>query len=78
MAARRRTVEQVRVLIVDDQETFLRAMRALIDASLGLVVVGEPDLVSSPWRYQRTGPELVLMDVHLAGMDGIEATCCAP
>lgn len=34
-------MEQVRVLIVDDQATFLRAMRAVIDATLGFVVVGE-------------------------------------
>jgi DNA-binding NarL/FixJ family response regulator len=74
MAARRRAVEQVRVLIVDDQETFLRAMRAVVDATEGFVVVGEASSGEHALEAaQHLAPELVLMDVHLPGMDGIEA-----
>lgn len=64
----------VRVLIVDDQEPFLRAMAAVVEATPGFVVVGsattgEESLVAA------TGlrPQLVLMDVNLPGIDGIEA-----
>jgi two-component system response regulator AlgR len=68
-------VDPVRVLIVDDQETFLRAMRAVVRATDGFVVVGEAR--SGEQSLQVAGtlvPDLVLMDVHLPGMDGIEAT----
>jgi DNA-binding NarL/FixJ family response regulator len=69
------TVEQVRVLIVDDQETFLRAMRAVVDATEGFVVVGEARTgEESLEAAKQLAPHLVLMDVHLPGMDGVEAT----
>jgi DNA-binding NarL/FixJ family response regulator len=68
-------VDQVRVLIVDDQETFLRAMRAVVKATDGFVVVGEARSGEQSLRAAETlAPDLVLMDVHLPGMDGIEAT----
>lgn len=66
---------EVRVLIVDDQEPFRRAMAAVVDATDGFTVVGsattgEESLVASA----ELGPDLVLMDVNLPGIDGIEAT----
>jgi two-component system response regulator AlgR len=65
----------VRVLIVDDQEPFRRAMGAVVDATDGFVVVGsattgEESLVAAA----ELRPDLVLMDVNLPGIDGIEAT----
>ena len=66
---------EVRVLIVDDQEPYRRAMAAVVDATDGFVVVGsatsgEESLdVAAELR-----PDLVLMDVNLPGIDGIEAT----
>jgi DNA-binding NarL/FixJ family response regulator len=74
MAAGRWTVDQVRVLIVDDQEMFLSAMRAVVDATEGFTVVGEAQTgEQSLEQVKSVGPDLVLMDVHLPGMDGIEA-----
>jgi DNA-binding NarL/FixJ family response regulator len=68
-------MHQVRVLIVDDQETFLRAMRAVVRATDGFVVVGEARSGEQSLQATETlAPDLVLMDVHLPGIDGIEAT----
>jgi DNA-binding NarL/FixJ family response regulator len=66
---------EVRVLIVDDQEPFRRAMAAVVDATAGFVVVGaattgEESLVAAA----ATAPDLVLMDVNLPGIDGVEAS----
>ena len=65
----------VRVLIVDDQAPFLRAMSAVIEETIGFEVVGE---TSSGEEAIVTAdallPDLVLMDVNLPGIDGVEAT----
>jgi len=65
----------VRVLIVDDQEPFRRAMAAVVEATDGFVVggfatTGEESLAAVP----ELRPDLVLMDIHLPDLDGIEAT----
>ena len=66
---------EVRVLIVDDQEPYRRAMGAVVEETDGFVVVGavtsgEESLVAAA----ELRPNLVLMDVNLPGIDGIEAT----
>jgi DNA-binding NarL/FixJ family response regulator len=68
-------MNEVRVLIVDDQETYLGAMRAVVTATDGFVVVGEARSgEQSLQAAESLAPDLVLMDVHLPGIDGIEAT----
>jgi DNA-binding NarL/FixJ family response regulator len=68
-------MNEVRVLIVDDQETFLGAMRAVVTATKGFVVVGEARSGEQSLQVADSlAPDLVLMDVHLPGIDGIEAT----
>jgi DNA-binding NarL/FixJ family response regulator len=65
----------VRVLIVDDQEPYRRAMAAVVEATDGFAVVGaatsgEESLSAAADLH----PDLVLMDVNLPGIDGVEAT----
>ena len=63
------------MLVVDDQEPFRRAMTAVVEETDGFVVVGsaasgEESLESAA----AVEPDLVLMDVHLPGIDGLEAS----
>ena len=65
----------VRVLVVDDQALFRRVMGAMVDETEGFVLVGcaasgEESIVSAGVLR----PDLVLMDVNLPGIDGMEAT----
>jgi DNA-binding NarL/FixJ family response regulator len=65
----------VRVLIVDDQEPFRMAARMVVEATDGFDVVGEvetgEDAVATA---EELDPDLVLMDVNLPGINGLEAT----
>ena len=68
-------VAVVRVLVVDDQAPFLRAMTSVVEQTHGFEVVGrassgEESLVVASELL----PDLVLMDVNLPGIDGLEAT----
>ncbi|NPC44268.1 response regulator transcription factor [Nocardioides sp. zg-1230] len=65
----------VRVVVVDDQEPFRRAAGAVVDASQGFELVGyASDGEQSLTSVLRHRPDLVLMDVNLPGIDGLEAT----
>ena len=65
----------VRVLIVDDQEAFRSAARLVVDMTDGFEVVGEAGSGEKALELvDLLRPELVLMDVKMPGIDGIEAT----
>jgi len=65
----------VQVLICDDQEAFRGAAREVVNATEGFEVVGETETgEESVVATGRLHPNLVLMDVHLPGIDGIEAS----
>ncbi len=67
--------EPVAVLIVDDQEPFRRAARAVLARSEGFELVGEAASGEEALaRVQELRPELVLMDINMPGINGIEAT----
>ena len=65
----------VQVLICDDQESFRAAAREVVNATDGFAVVGETETgEESVLAAGRLHPDLVLMDVHLPGIDGLEAS----
>jgi DNA-binding NarL/FixJ family response regulator len=65
----------VRVLIVDDQEPFRMAARMVVEATDGFEVVGEVETgEDSVTTAADLLPDLVLMDVNLPGINGLEAT----
>lgn len=64
----------VRVLIVDDQESFRAVARTVVELTAGFEVVGEATTgEDSVARARMLHPDLVLMDVNLPGMSGLEA-----
>jgi DNA-binding NarL/FixJ family response regulator len=65
----------VRVLIVDDQEPFRMAARLVVEATDGFDVVGEAETGEDSVRMaEELRPDLVLMDVNLPGINGLDAT----
>jgi DNA-binding NarL/FixJ family response regulator len=65
----------VRVLIVDDQEPFRLAARMVVEATEGFDVVGEAETgEDSVAMASELHPDLVLMDVNLPGINGLDAT----
>jgi DNA-binding NarL/FixJ family response regulator len=67
--------ECVRVWVVDDQASFRRATAATLDAMDGFVMAGECETGETAVELIRAGDaDIVLMDIHMPGMGGIEAT----
>ncbi|WP_190818554.1 response regulator [Saccharopolyspora pogona] len=67
--------EATSVLVVDDEPLIRSGLRALIDAEPDLTVVGEAgDGAEVLPLVRRLRPDVVLMDVRMPGVDGIQAT----
>ena len=65
----------IRVLIVDDQALVRGGFRLILESQRDMEVVGEAsDGVEALDRAARLAPDVVLMDVRMPELDGIEAT----
>jgi DNA-binding NarL/FixJ family response regulator len=65
----------IRVLVVDDQELVRSGFCVILDAAEGITVVGEAaNGEAAVSQVAAHGPDVVLMDIRMPGMDGLEAT----
>jgi DNA-binding NarL/FixJ family response regulator len=65
----------IRVLLADDQALVRAGFRALLDAEPDIEVIGEAaDGASAVRLASSTRPDVVLMDIRMPGVDGLEAT----
>ncbi len=68
-------MSKLRILIADDHPVFRYGMRALLGTVPDLEVVGEATTGDDVVRVASTlQPDVVLMDLHMPGLNGIEAT----
>lgn len=67
--------ESIRVLVADDQAAVREGLATLLDLTPGIEVIGEArDGAEAVRLVAAHSPDVVLMDLHMPGTDGIEAT----
>lgn len=65
----------VKILIVDDQKIMRDSLRTLIEKQSGFELVAEAENgLYAVEQTRKFKPDLILMDIHLPGINGIEAT----
>jgi len=68
-------LETIRLLIVDDQRLMREGLRTLLELEPDLLVAGEAgDGQEALQQYASLQPDVVLMDIRMPVMDGVEAT----
>lgn len=65
----------IRILIADDHPVFRFGLRALLEAQADMVVAGEAESGAEAIQLaQSLRPDVLLMDINMPGINGIEAT----
>lgn len=68
-------MEPIRVMLVDDHAVVRQGLRALLEVTDGITVVGEASNgEEAVEQVQALAPDVVLLDLSMPGMGGIEAT----
>ena len=65
----------IKVLLVDDHQLIRVGMRKIIEAEAGIVIAGEANSGEEALDLAKTErPDIVLLDINMPGMNGVEAT----
>lgn len=69
-----KSTHRITVMLVDDHPAFRKGIAALIESEPDMAVIAQTgDGADSVELYSRTRPDVVLMDLRLPGMGGVEA-----
>jgi DNA-binding NarL/FixJ family response regulator len=67
--------KRLRLLLVDDQQLMRQGLRTLLEMEEGMTIVAEAaDGAAAIQAFEELSPDVVLMDVRMPKMDGVEAT----
>ena len=75
MTLRKAAEKTIRVLLVDDHQVVRQGLRKMLDGEKGIEVVGDAGSAEEILtEVELLSPDIVLMDIRMPGMGGIEAT----
>jgi two-component system response regulator NreC len=69
------TVEAIKLMLVDDHDVVRTGLRSFLETQPGLKVIGEANNgIEALEQAKKTQPDIVLMDITMPDMDGMETT----
>ena len=67
--------KRTKILLVDDHSIVRQGVKLILEGEAGLEVIGEAaDATEAVTKTSELNPDIVVMDIHLASFDGIEAS----